>query len=878
MKKFILLLCCLVFMGQASFGEVCNNIKQYNLKNGQTVIIKEQKDNPIVIIDTFVKTGSVNENDKNNGVAHFLEHLFFKGTTTHKRGEFEKILESKGGVFNAATSRDYTHYYIKIDSKHFNDAVALHSDMLLNIAIPQSELDMERKVVMEEISRSTDNPDNKVFDNFMKIIFNGTPYSRKILGTNEIIKNITRDEILAFHHKWYKPENMVTVVVGDVDTNKALNEISKNFSKKSAQANTSLEEPQPQNPAPITIKDRTIIEKADVNTAYLMLGYPSVGVNNLKEAYALDIAASVIAGGQNSDLYKTLKQDENLAIAIGAGNYELKNTGVFYVDATFTPNNYDKIVEKIKQEIASVKSLPIEQERIDLIKNAVKRQYVYANESVSSISNMLGYDVAVGNGICDYTNYLKIIDEITPDFIQKTLNKYLKDENLAISVVLPKSASKLSQNANIKNISLKKTTSAKLISTYKDTKKFSLKNGATLLFRKNKNNDVVAVKIFIKGGSLAETKDGTADILSATIKKGTKHKSAKEIEDALDNIGTSIKVSNGAEYFEVTMKTTKNDFKPAFELLKEILEEPAFTQKDIAAAKSDALNNIKGIKDSPYSIAFENFDDEFYKNSPYHKSGKVLEKTIPTITSDDVKALHQRIFSPRNMIISVAGNTNEQELADAFSLLSNTELQASIEDSVLKAKLPSVESNVVVKESKNSKAAWIIQGWKTNGLASKDFIALKLISMYLGGGFTSKLFVNLREEKGLAYEVGASSSSSFNQGVFLMYIGTNPQNTEEVKAAFNTEIEKLKTEKISDSDLSDIKSMFLGKLKLSTETNMSKAYLNGYYEFFDKGYQFGYDYPELVQKVTADDIKDAANCIFSKPYIMSIVAEEKYLK
>ena len=108
-----------------------------------------------------------------------MEHLFFKGTINHKRGEFERILESKGGVFNAATSRDFTHYYIKIPSQYFDDALSLHSDMLLNIAIPQDELDMERKVVMEEITRSNDNPDNKVFDNFMNIVFNGTTYQKK---------------------------------------------------------------------------------------------------------------------------------------------------------------------------------------------------------------------------------------------------------------------------------------------------------------------------------------------------------------------------------------------------------------------------------------------------------------------------------------------------------------------------------------------------------------------------------------------------------------------------------------------------------------------------------------------------------------------------
>ena len=866
MKRIVLALICMLFFAHASFGAACDKIKEYKLANGQTVVIKENKSNPIVIIDTFVKTGSVNENDKNNGVAHFLEHLFFKGTTNHKRGEFEKIIESKGGVFNAATSRDFTHYYIKIGSEHFDETLALHADMLLNIAIPQNELDMERKVVTEEITRSDDNPDNKVFDNFMKILFNATPYARKILGTKEIIKNITRDEILAFHHKWYNPQNMVTVIVGDVDAEKILPKIEKNFGKNTQYS--SADAPMPQNPPEIPIKDRTIIEKADVNTAYLMLGFPSVGVNNLNEAYALDIAAQVLAGGQNSILYKKLKQDENLALAIGAGNYELKNTGVFYVDATFSPQNYDKILSVIKNELNEIKQNPIEQKRIDLIKNAIKRHYIYAQESISSVSNMLGYDVAVGNGLTDYTNYLNTINSITPEFIQTTLNKYIKDDTMAISLLLPKNTKNISKDDGIKTVSYNKKTPAKFVSKYKNVKKYQLNNGATLLFEKNTNNDVVAVKIFIKGGSLAEQKNGTADIISSTIRKGTKNKSAKELEDALDNIGASISVSNGAEYFEISMKTTKADFKNAFKLLKEILEEPSFDEKDINNTKADMLNDIKAIKDSPHTIAFDNFDNDFYANSPFLKTGRVLEKSIPNINDNDVKKLHSELFSPKNMIISVVGNVDENLLITEFSSLKNSPDLKIINNELLKSGLPELEKNIITKEGKNAKGAWIIQGWKTKGLSTKDFITLKVISMYLGSGFSSKLFVNLREEKGLAYEVGASSSSSFNHGMFFMYIGTNPENINEVLKGFDKEIH----------DLEITKSMLVGKLKLSKETNMNRAFINGYYEFFDKGYKFGYDYPELVQKVTADDIIDVSNRIFSKPYIMSIVAEEKFLK
>ena len=196
MKKFaILVFIIFLSISQSVFAL---DYSTYKLDNGQTVIIKEVHDNPIVTIDTWIKTGSVNENDKNNGLAHFLEHLFFKGTTKHPTGEFDKILETKGAVTNAATSKDFTHYYITIPSKDFDTAIELHADMLMNPLIPRKELEKERKVVIEEIAKTNDNPENKLYENMIGGFYANHPYKRKVIGKKEIIENITREEILEF--------------------------------------------------------------------------------------------------------------------------------------------------------------------------------------------------------------------------------------------------------------------------------------------------------------------------------------------------------------------------------------------------------------------------------------------------------------------------------------------------------------------------------------------------------------------------------------------------------------------------------------------------------------------------------------------------------
>ena len=167
MKKILIIFALLIFTTTAW----ASGYTVQKLPNGQTVVVYPIKDNPIVTIDTWIKTGSINENDTNNGVAHFLEHLFFKGTKAHPTGELEKILESKGAIVNAATSKDFTHYYITIPSKYFDTAMDLHSDMLLNPQIPRKELEKERKVVLEEIAKDGNTPSQKAYDNLNSMMF-----------------------------------------------------------------------------------------------------------------------------------------------------------------------------------------------------------------------------------------------------------------------------------------------------------------------------------------------------------------------------------------------------------------------------------------------------------------------------------------------------------------------------------------------------------------------------------------------------------------------------------------------------------------------------------------------------------------------------------
>ena len=233
MKKILITLLVLTMTVSTVFAKE-NSVERYKLKSGQNVIIKETHDHPAVIIDTWIKTGSVDETSENNGVAHFLEHLFFKGSKKYPGNAFSEITDSKGGITNAATSKDFTHYYIEIPSQYFETALDLHADMLLNPLIPKDELEKERLVVIREISMTKDSPYRILYNNMFKRFYPTHPYGREVIGTEKIISAIPREEIFKFYEKNYSPSNMTTIVVGDIKSKDVLKSIEKHFNKKTS--------------------------------------------------------------------------------------------------------------------------------------------------------------------------------------------------------------------------------------------------------------------------------------------------------------------------------------------------------------------------------------------------------------------------------------------------------------------------------------------------------------------------------------------------------------------------------------------------------------------------------------------------------------------
>ncbi len=427
------------------------DVEIYERENGHKIVLAH-KEGELVNVSTWVKTGSINEDDSNNGISHFLEHLMFKGTHKHKAGYFDRTLEAKGAIVNAATWKDYTFYYVTLpkgkDCCDLNLAIELHADMMLDPVLPEEEIGApfdlnnpevsekrERHVVIEEIRMRKDQNWTKVYNACNFNMYKKHPYKRDVIGTPEIISQVTRERIMDYYKTFYTPENMTTIIVGDFDKEKILEKVEKEFDFK-GRKNAPKRINEIDTPADHTI---VVENKGISNTSYLMIGFLGPKANQLKENIELDIISIILGESTSSRLYQNLieKQKEPIFNMANAEHYQFKDGNNFFVQTNFKPEKRDIAIKLVKKEIQNLLSSRITEDELEKAKKKIKSRFAYSAETVSEIGETIGYYMTVCEDLKLIENYLTDVEDITVDDLENTIRKYLSIDNAVISILEP---------------------------------------------------------------------------------------------------------------------------------------------------------------------------------------------------------------------------------------------------------------------------------------------------------------------------------------------------------------------------------------------------------------------------------------------------------
>lgn len=430
----------LFFSGLSSgFAIADSGVSERTLENGLKVLVKQDHRAPVVISQVWYKVGSSYEYGGITGISHILEHMMFKGTENHAPGDFSRIVAEHGGQENAFTGRDYTAYYERLEKSRLPISFELEADRMRNLRLIGEEFDKERQVVLEERRmRTDDQPRSKIFEYFAALAHTNGGYQNPIIGWADDIRNLEVKDLQTWYEQWYAPNNATLVVVGDVDPDAVFALAQEHFGPL-------------ESGNPITFKPRIEVEQVGVRRStvrlpaelpYLLMGYkvPVLKtIDNEKEAYALEVLAGILDGGDSARLASRLVRGKQMAVSASAG-YDLyaRLTSLFLFDATPAQGySLEQLETALKAEIQELQTVPVAPDELERIKAQVLAENIYERDSTFYQAMQIGELETVGLGWRRMDQYVERINQVSAEDILASAKKYLHEDKLTVAYLDP---------------------------------------------------------------------------------------------------------------------------------------------------------------------------------------------------------------------------------------------------------------------------------------------------------------------------------------------------------------------------------------------------------------------------------------------------------
>ncbi|MDH4127388.1 MAG: insulinase family protein [Spirochaetota bacterium] len=863
MKRFNLFIFGLLLLFSVQSGIYSSEtddptLKRVVLDNGMVVILKEKRDVPMVAMQVWVKAGSITEtNNMGSGLSHYFEHMLGKRTKIRKTEQFYNDIRRMGGSdANAYTSYDRTVYHFTIQSEYVNEGIEAISDIMQNSVFDDKESEKEIQVILKEINMGDDSPGRYLWKLFMQTIFTTHPYRHPVIGYRHLFKSLTKEDMLNYYRSMYSPNNMILVLVGDFDKNLVLEKVKTSFKDFKRKKLPPIYIPK----EPLQRGFREEVREFHVNTAKVVMGYPSADALS-DDVATLDVLAIILGQGETSRFYKRLKDREQLVNSIEASSWTPKDIGIFEIGIDLEEKNLAKVFKIINSEIEEIKRNGVSEKELKRAKQKVQVGAVFKMQTLGGYARSLAYGEFLGN-IHYEKYYLDAVNHVTNNDIKRIANKYLKKERLNIATLVPKNDKK-------------KLTKLETVSKNKKGKveKIILRNGLTLLLKEDRTLPLVGINATFNGGYRYENvkNQGIYNLLTSTLLKGTNNKSAQQIAETIEDTGGSLSADSGLNFISMEGVFLKKDFHTGFKLLLESISNANFPEKEIEKEKKTILSDIKKRDDDIWRASRYHMRRVRFKGHPYSFDGIGTKESIKSIKRNDLLKLYKEVITPKNMVLAIFGDINKKEIIKLLLEKSSFSLRKTKLAKVNKIpKLLNVnQETFYTKEKRRQSIIKIL--FDVPGYYSEDKYPFILLT-HIFSGIGSRLFLDLRGKRTLAYATGGFYEPRVDTGLFLFYIGTEPSKKDEAIKGLFEHIKRIKTELISKRELEIAKNSAIGPIIKRLQSLNGQASIQASNEKLKLGYDYHLKLIENLKKVTREDIKRVADRYFTLDrYVLSIV-------
>jgi len=853
-----------------------SGVTRFVLKNGLTVILEENSSSPVTAVNVWVKTGSACEVEGEYGLAHVHEHMLFKGTQKRAVGEIAKTIEAGGGDINAFTSFDETVYFVVSASRFLESTLDILADAMQNSTFDPVELEKELEVVQEEIRRSEDSPARVLSQKMFATAYDKHSYKRPIIGTDESVASFTREKILNFYNKWYTPQNMVLVIVGDFKSDEIIPTIEKTFGKLEKRKLPECKIPV--EPEQKTLK--TFVIDDDINEAYFSMAFHIPNARH-EDTPSIDVIANILGGGESSRLNRKIKEELGLVTSIYSYSFTPKDNGIFVIGGTLDPKNVNDAFREIVKQVYELKYLPVSGDEIDKAQINIESDSIYSKETMQGQALKLGvFEVEAGDYAYEQ-EYIDRVNRVTAEDIKRVANRYFLDSNLTAGVLLPTGKNTITPKmlkSTIKDETklIKSRYAEKPKSNTEGVTRKVLDNGITVLIKENHSVPIFSARAVFLGGVRYEdsSTNGLSNFLSKMFTRGTSNRSSEEIAVEIDSMAGEIEGFSGRNSFGVAVDALSKNFNQAMELFSDVVLNPSFPDEEIERARREIVSDIKKQDDNMLRKSINLFLKSLYTEHPYRFNVLGNEANVQNFNSKDLNVFYRKQVDPRNLVITVVGDVNTGEALEVIERYFGDMTESDFIEITHKNESRQSDIREEVIYEKDKAQIHIILGFQGPTLYDKDYYAFEVLNSILAGQ-GGRLFLELRDKKSLAYSVTSFLSPGIENGFFGIYIGTAPGKEEEAIKGIKDEISKLLKDGITDEELNRAKNYLVGNFEISLQQNSAQAAKISFDEIYGVGWDEYSKYPEKIFDVKKSDVvRVAKRFIDLEAYTLAIVKNE----
>lgn len=824
-----------VSLSPAQQALVSPDLTRFVLPNGLTVLLKGDAPMPVATAQLWVRSGSIHEGDLlGSGLSHYLEHLVFKGTANWEGPAISQEAQSLGANLNAYTSFDRTVYHLEGPVGGLPRYVELLSELVFRPRLEDAAVAEEQSVILREIDMDQDDPDSRLTHGFLRTAFRRHPFRHPVIGHRDLFAALTADDLRRYFRGRYGPGNVVLVIAGQFDSAKVREELPGWVGEVAGRP-----VPEPflaSEPPQLAAREETLV--GDYQLARMQVGFRVPSFTD-PDGPALDLLGLMLGSGRASFLWQTLREEEQLVFEVDASTWNPGETGLLWIGMVADPGRASKARDRLFALLGEV-SEKLTGDDLQRARQLAWRQEINRRRTVGGEAARMGVAETIAGDFGFFPRYWDRLFSTSLEDVQAVANRYLRPEQSTAVSLEPAS----SQSAVL---------SRGAVSALEPFHLETLPNGLRLLTQRDTWVPKVHLRLVGLGASAVERpgQRGITSLLATLLTRDTKNHPAAEVARQIESLGGNLQSFCGNNSFGLSLETLSEGFSEALPLVEDCLFRATFTPSTFAREREAQRAEIAEEEDDVVSYAQRQMRERFFGAHPLAVPAHGTEADLDALTPEAVRDHGQQLLRGGNLVVALAGDFSEEHHRAVRELLRRIE-PGEVAATKTGLAMGSFPEPCVLTQPRDQ--AVVLQAFTDVAVDDPDFVVGEVLHE-MASDMGGRLFLEVREKRGLAYFVGASRIPGLDGGCFFLYAGTAPEQTEAVFAAYQDEVHRWRTGQVAPDEIARAQRRLIGRRVLQGQVSGARAMEAALNTRYGPGHDHGESYAERVHAVSAERLR-----------------------